>query len=83
MSRLQQNWINTNGEPVLKRERVPELKIGAHTFVPDYITFYAGTVSPDDITIEEKADRARLLNLNRKPGGQSPQAKWQKNVRRK
>ncbi|MDQ3181567.1 MAG: hypothetical protein M3Q33_13730 [Acidobacteriota bacterium] len=33
------------------------------------------------ITLEEKADRAKLLNLSRKPGGQSPQAKWQKDVR--
>ncbi len=33
------------------------------------------------ITLEEKTDRAKLLGLNRKPGGQSPQAKWQKDVR--
>lgn len=70
-------------EPVLKRARTPELKIGGRTFVPEHITFYAGTALADDITPEEKAERARLLNLNRKPGELSPHAKWQNNVRRK
>jgi hypothetical protein len=69
-------------EPVLKRERAPKLKIREHTFVPEHIVFYAGTESTNDLTSEEKADRARLLNLNRKPGHQSPQAKWQREVRR-
>ena len=70
-------------EPVLERKRTPELKIENQTFVPEHITFYAGNEPTNDITIEEKAERARLLNLNRKPGRQSPQAKWQKSVRRK
>jgi hypothetical protein len=70
-------------EPVLKRVRTPELKIGEHTFIPEFITFYAGTESIDDITTEEKAERARLLYLNRKAGHLSPQAKWRKNVRRR
>lgn len=70
-------------EPVLRRAHAPELKIGDGVFVPEHITFYAGTESVEDITPEEKADRARLLNLNRKPGEQSPQAQWRKNVRRK
>jgi len=69
-------------KPVLKRLRTPELKIGECKFVPQYITFYAGTVSFDDIEPAEKAERAKFLSLNRKPGQQSPQAKWQKNVRR-
>jgi len=70
-------------EPVLKRERAPELKIGDRSFVPEQITFYAGIAPAGDITREEKAERSRLLNLNRKPGQQSPQAKWPKDVRRK
>jgi hypothetical protein len=70
-------------EPVLIRARAPEIKIGERTFVPKHIAFYAGTESPGDITSEEKAERARLLNLNRKPGAQSPQARWQREVRRK
>ena len=69
--------------PVLKRMHTPELKIGNNTYVPEHITFYAVTVSADDMTSEEKAERSRLLNLNRKPGRQSPQARWKKNVRRK
>jgi hypothetical protein len=68
--------------PVLKRERAPELKIGEQTYVPEHIIFYAVTESFYDITAEEKAERASLLNLNRKRGAQSPQARWQKNVRR-
>jgi hypothetical protein len=70
-------------EPVLKRMRAPELKIGERTYAPKYITFYAGTESLEDMTPEEKAERARILNLNRKPGYLSPQAKWQKLVRRR
>lgn len=70
-------------EPVLIRARTPEIKIGERTFVPKYVAFYAGTESPGDITSEEKAERARLLNLNRKPGAHSPQARWQREVRRK
>ena len=69
--------------PVLIRERAPELKIQNQTYFPEHITFYAGTESTDDITSEERAERAGLLNLNRKPGEPSPQAKWQRNVRRK
>lgn len=68
--------------PVLKRVRAPKLKIGKRAFVPEQITFYAGAESTGDITREEKAERSRLLNLNRKPGGQSPQARWQRGVRR-
>lgn len=70
-------------QPVLKRVNTPELKIQNCTFVPEHIAFYAGTVSPDDITPAEKTDRRKLLNLNRKPGYLSPQARWQKQVRRK
>lgn len=69
--------------PVLERMRVPKLKIGDHSFFPEHIAFYAGTEPAEDIKQEEKAERARLLNLNRKPGSQSPQAKWHKRVRRK
>jgi len=70
-------------KPVLERTRAPELKIGERAFVPEHITFYAGTEPAGDITSEEKADRARLLNLNRKPGRLSPQARWQRQVRRR
>lgn len=69
--------------PVLERTRAPELRIGNRVFAPQHITFYAGTESFDDIKPEEKAERARLLNLNRKPGEQSPQARWHRQVRRK
>lgn len=69
--------------PVLMRVRTPELKIQNQTYFPEHITFYAGTESTGDISSEEKAERAGLLNLNRKPGEPSPQAKWQRNVRRK
>jgi hypothetical protein len=68
--------------PVLKRERTPEFLIREQIYVPEHIIFYAVTESFDDITVEEKAERAKLLNLNRKRGEQSPQARWQKNVRR-
>ena len=67
-------------EPVLKRTRAPELKIGDRTFFPEHICFYAGEES--SVTAEEKEERSRLLNQNRKPGEQSPQANWRKNVRR-
>lgn len=70
-------------EPVLKRERVPELKIANRRFVPQHIVFYAGTVLIDDLTPDEKAERTGWLTLNRKPGRLSPQAKWHRNVRRK
>jgi hypothetical protein len=70
-------------KPVLERMRAPELKIQERAFVPEHITFYAGTVSPDEITAEEKAERAGWLSLNRKRGEQSPQAKWHRNIRRK
>ena len=69
-------------EPVLKRTRTPELKIGSRTFFPKAITFYAGNEVFDSITPEERAERARLFNLTRKAGQLSPQARWQKNVRR-
>ena len=69
--------------PVLKRLRAPELKIGLRAFVPKHIAFYAVTESTADITAEEKAERSRMLNLNRKPGAQSPQARWHRQVRRK
>lgn len=68
--------------PVLKRVRTPKLKIGDRTFVPEKITFYAGAESADDLTAEEKAERAGLLNFGRKPGQKSPQAKWHSDVRR-
>lgn len=64
--------------PVLKRTRVPELKIGDGAFFPEHITFYALTESFEDITSEEKAERSQLLNLNRKRGCQSPQARWER-----
>jgi hypothetical protein len=70
-------------EPVLKRLRAPKLKIRNDVFIPKHIVFYAGIESTKDIPVEEKAERARLLNLNRKPGHLSPQARWQTNVRRK
>ena len=70
-------------EPVLKRLRAPELKIGERVFVPEHIVFYALTEAAGDVTAEEKAERASLLNLNRKPGRQSPQARWHGQVRRK
>jgi hypothetical protein len=70
-------------EPVLKRARTPELQIGDRRFVPQHITFYAGTVSTAGITPEEKAERSRLLNLNRTPGQKSPHAKWPEKVRKK
>lgn len=70
-------------EPVLRRTRAPELTIRGRSYVPEHITFYAGSGSSGDLTVEEKAERSRLLNLNRKPGRQSPQAKWPTNVRRK
>jgi hypothetical protein len=68
-------------EPVLKRARVPKLKIGDGAFFPEHITFYAGTENFDDITVEEKKERSVFLDLNRKPGAQSPQARWKKDVR--
>lgn len=70
-------------EPVLKRMRTPELKIGDRPFFPKKITFYAGTESFDDILPEEKAERSRLLGLDRKAGNLSPQARWQRGVRRR
>lgn len=68
-------------EPVLKRTRVPKLKIQNQTFIPQHIVFYAGTVSTSDMTSDEKNERSYFLNLNRKRGQLSPQAKWQRNVR--
>lgn len=68
-------------EPVLTRTLAPELKIGDRNFIPKYIAFYAGNVSPEDISAEEKAERARLLGFGRKRGALSPQACWQRNVR--
>ena len=70
-------------EPVLKRTRAPQIKIGGRGFFPNHIAFYAGSASTADITAEEKAERARFLNLNRKYGQISPQAGWQKNVRKR
>lgn len=70
-------------EPVLKRTRAPRLEIGGRAYFPAYITFYAATESIGDITANEKAERAAFLNLNRRRGKLSPQAKWQRNVRRK
>ena len=69
--------------PVLKRTRAPELKIAERAYFPRNITFYAGTESFDDIQPEEKAERARLLNLNRKRGRLSPQARWPERIRQK
>ncbi len=69
-------------DPVLSRMPTPELKIADRTFAPKHITFYAGTESFDDVTPAKKAERARLLNLNRRSGQISPQARWQRNVRR-
>jgi hypothetical protein len=70
-------------KPVLKRLRAPELKIGARVFVPKHITFYAATGAAESITAAEKSERTRLLDLNRKPGELSPQARWRREVRRK
>jgi hypothetical protein len=70
-------------QPVLLRTRAPELVIQGRTYSPENAAFYAGTESAADLTREEKAERSRLLNLNRKPGTQGPQAKWPRNVRRK
>jgi hypothetical protein len=70
-------------EPVLKRTRARQFIIDERIFVPTRITFYAGTVSTDDLAPEEKSERAGLLNLNRKAGQLSPQAKWQEHVRRR
>lgn len=67
--------------PVLQKTRTPELKIEDRTFFPEHIFFYAGTESVNNLTREERAERARLLNLNRKPGELGPHAKWPKNVR--
>jgi len=70
-------------EGVLERTRAPALAVGGTEYVPNQITFYAGTMSPEEITPEEKAERVRLLNLGRKPGHKGPHAKWPRNVRRK
>ena len=70
-------------EPVLRRTRVPQLKIQGRVFAPEHVAFYAGTESVSDLTREERAERSRLLNSDRKPGQQSPQAKWPPNVRRR
>lgn len=70
-------------DPVLRRTRTPELNIGDRTFFPKEITFYAGTESFEDITRPEKAERARWLNLNRKAGKMSPQARWHREARRR
>jgi hypothetical protein len=70
-------------DPVLVRSRTPELRIGGRSFFPEAITFYAGTESYDDMTAEERTERARLLHFNRKAGQLSPQARWRKDVRRR
>ncbi|GEM_PF-6206828 len=70
-------------EPVLKRVRTPELKIGEHRYFPKHISFYAGTESFADKTAEEKNERAKLLNLDRIGGQQSPQARWESDIRRR
>lgn len=68
-------------EGVLKRTRTPALAIGGTEYVPEHIAFYAGTMSPKEITDDEKAERSRLLNLGRKPGHKGLHAKWPRNVR--
>jgi hypothetical protein len=68
-------------EPVLRRTRAPHLKIQGRVFAPEHVAFYAGTESTGDLTREERLERSRLLNLDRKPGRQGPQAKWPHNVR--
>lgn len=68
-------------EGVLVRTRTPSLRISGRNIFPDLITFYSGTESIDSLTAEEKAERSRILNLDRKRGRQSPYAKWPKNVR--
>ena len=70
-------------EGVLKRTRAPELVIQGRKYIPRHVAFYAGTESISGITAEEKAERSRLLDLNRKPGQKSPHAKWPQNVRRR
>jgi hypothetical protein len=70
-------------EGVLKRTRTPELVIQGRKYIPRHVAFYAGTVSVSGITAEERAERSRLLDLNRKPGQKGPHAKWPQNVRRK
>ncbi len=72
---------NYEWKPVLNRTRVSQLTIGNRSFLPNYITFYAGSEPSDNITSAEKNERSKLLNLNRNRGNLSPQAKWQRNVR--
>ena len=68
-------------EGVLKRTRAPELVIQGQTYIPLHVSFYAGTESSAGITDQEKAERSRLLNLDRRPGHKGPHAKWPANVR--
>src|SRR5262249_18001840 len=63
-------------EGVLEKTRAPEVVINRRTYIPRFITFYAGTESVAGITEDEKAERSRLLNLGRKPGQKGPHAKW-------
>jgi len=70
-------------ETVLVRTRTPRLEIQGNIFSPAFISFYAGTQNTDDLSAAEKAERSRLLHLNRKPGRQGPHAKWPENVRRR
>ena len=70
-------------EGVLKRTRTPELVIQGRKYIPRHVAFYAGTESISGITAEERAERSRLLDLNRKPGQKGPHAKWPQNVRRR
>lgn len=69
--------------PVMKRTRVNQITIEDRCFSPNYITFYAGTESAENITAEEKAERGEMMNFNRIRGCLSPQAKWRRNVRQR
>ena len=68
-------------KPVLERTRTPKLEIDGKTYEPKHVTFYAGKQPLDDISVEERAERSRLMDLNRGKGQKSPQAEWPDNVR--
>jgi hypothetical protein len=69
-------------EPVLKRERVPQIQIQGKIYTPNHVAFYAGQESPETITEAERDERALILAAGRKPGRQGPNAKWPMDVRR-
>jgi hypothetical protein len=69
--------------PVLSRVPVPRIVIEGRVYFPEAMTFYAGSEDPCDLEPEEKAERSRFLNLHRRPGRLSPQARWPPDVRRR